>query len=42
MSFDDEEQYLESPMSLRFRGYLPVVVDIECGGRPTPFWKSPP
>jgi len=32
MSFDDEEEMLESPMSLRFRGYLPVVVDIECGG----------
>lgn len=32
MSYDDEEQMLETPMSARFRGYLPVVVDIECGG----------
>jgi ribonuclease T len=32
MSYDDDEEMLESPMSLRFRGYLPVVVDIECGG----------
>lgn len=32
MSFDTEEDTLDSPMAARFRGYLPVVVDIECGG----------
>ena len=32
MSYDDDEEMLESTMSMRFRGYLPVVVDIECGG----------
>lgn len=32
MSYDDEEVSLEGPMAARFRGYLPVVVDIECGG----------
>ncbi|MDX1490407.1 MAG: ribonuclease T [Pseudohongiellaceae bacterium] len=32
MSFDQDEQDIDSPMASRFRGYLPVVVDIECGG----------
>lgn len=32
MSFDTEEDTVDSPMAARFRGYLPVVVDIECGG----------
>ena len=32
MSFDTEEDTLDTPMAARFRGYLPVVVDIECGG----------
>ncbi len=32
MSFDTEDEALDSPMAARFRGYLPVVVDIECGG----------
>ena len=32
MSFDTEEDAVDSPMAARFRGYLPVVVDIECGG----------
>tara|TARA_R100001377_G_scaffold83892_2_gene66268 strand:- start:1112 stop:1753 length:642 start_codon:yes stop_codon:yes gene_type:complete len=32
MSFDSEEDTIDSPMAARFRGYLPVVVDIECGG----------
>lgn len=33
MSFDsDEDDTIDSPMAARFRGYLPVVVDIECGG----------
>jgi len=32
MSFDTEEDTIDSPMAARFRGYLPVVVDIECGG----------
>lgn len=32
MSFDTEDETLDSPMAARFRGYLPVVVDIECGG----------
>lgn len=30
MSYDEELP--DSPMASRFRGYLPVVVDIECGG----------
>ena len=32
MSFDTEEDTPDTPMAARFRGYLPVVVDIECGG----------
>ena len=32
MSFGTEEDAVDSPMAARFRGYLPVVVDIECGG----------
>ncbi|MGJ8689540.1 MAG: ribonuclease T [Gammaproteobacteria bacterium] len=32
MSFDTDEETLDSIMAARFRGYLPVVVDIECGG----------
>lgn len=32
MSFDTEDETLDTPMAQRFRGYLPVVVDIECGG----------
>lgn len=32
MSFEAEEDIIDSPMAARFRGYLPVVVDIECGG----------
>lgn len=32
MSFEPEEDTVDSPMAARFRGYLPVVVDIECGG----------
>ncbi len=32
MSFDTEEETLDTLMAARFRGYLPVVVDIECGG----------
>ena len=33
MSFDTEEDdTIDTPMAARFRGYLPVVVDIECGG----------
>lgn len=32
MNFDTEEDAVDSPMAARFRGYLPVVVDIECGG----------
>ncbi len=32
MSYDDEVEVVDSPMAARFRGYLPVVVDIECGG----------
>ena len=32
MSFDTDEEALDSLMAARFRGYLPVVVDIECGG----------
>jgi len=28
----EEEDVSDSPMANRFRGYLPVVVDIECGG----------
>lgn len=31
MSYE-EEDVSDSPMANRFRGYLPVVVDIECGG----------
>lgn len=31
MSYEDED-VSDSPMANRFRGYLPVVVDIECGG----------
>ena len=27
-----DEEIGDSPMAQRFRGYLPVVVDIECGG----------
>jgi len=34
MSFDQDENEndIDSPMAARFRGYLPVIVDIECGG----------
>lgn len=32
MSYDEEADVIDSPMAARFRGYLPVVVDIECGG----------
>jgi len=28
----DSDETQESPMASRFRGFLPVVVDIECGG----------
>src|SRR5690606_5350033 len=36
-SFDDEQDNSlsgkpRSPMARRFRGFLPVVVDVECGG----------
>lgn len=30
--FDDSQDVPESPLASRFRGFLPVVVDIECGG----------
>lgn len=30
--FDDSQDIQESPLASRFRGFLPVVVDIECGG----------
>lgn len=30
--FDDSQDTPESPLASRFRGFLPVVVDIECGG----------
>lgn len=32
MNYDNEESALDTPMAARFRGYLPIVVDIECGG----------
>ncbi len=32
MAETDKEKPLKSPMARRFRGYLPVVVDVECGG----------
>lgn len=32
MSYDEDENEVDSPMAARFRGYLPVIVDIECGG----------
>lgn len=32
MSYEIEDDTLDTPMAARFRGYLPVVVDIECGG----------
>ena len=36
-SFDDDQEHTSSgkprsPMAQRFRGFLPVVVDVECGG----------
>jgi ribonuclease T len=48
--FDDEQDGQgggggpRHPMAERFRGYLPVVVDVETGGfnsPPTPCWKLP-
>lgn len=32
MSFQQDDDIADSQMAQRFRGYLPVVVDIECGG----------
>jgi ribonuclease T len=29
---ESESKRVETPISKRFRGYLPVVVDVECGG----------
>ncbi|MDT8399737.1 MAG: hypothetical protein RQ899_14100, partial [Pseudomonadales bacterium] len=28
----ESEALLKSPLARRFRGYLPVVIDVECGG----------
>lgn len=32
MSNDDSEDYLKHPIAQRFRGFLPVVIDVETGG----------
>ena len=32
MSLGRDEDIADTPMARRFRGYMPVVVDIECGG----------